>query len=106
MFDTGNSRIEYRSLPFVEKFIEIHHLMLKELFFQTDDILYPVSPISWPFVREGESFWENRREKKEIYLVGNIVTWWLAITGIMLYAVLFIIDRACLQRDVDLMGST
>lgn len=66
---------------------------------------YSSSPITWPFVVRGISFWEKKDGLKQIYLLGHPFTWWFSIFGVLLYAAMWILDRILLQRGIDDFGA-
>jgi dolichyl-phosphate-mannose-protein mannosyltransferase len=65
---------------------------------------YGSTPITWPFVIKGISFWQKKEGLKQVYLLGNPIAWWIAATGPFLYLIIWIIDRLFLQRGIDDMG--
>ena len=65
---------------------------------------YSSAPITWPFVIRGISFWETKEGLKQIYLLGNPFAWWISITGPILYASMWVIDRILLRRGIDDFG--
>lgn len=60
----------------------------------TDRHAYDSRPHHWPYLRRGINFWV--KEHRQIYLMGNPVTWWISSLSVVLYALArgFIIIRA------------
>lgn len=65
---------------------------------------YSSSPITWPFVVRGISFWEKKEGLKQIYLLGNPIAWWISILGPFLYIAMWMLDRILLRRGIDDFG--
>lgn len=91
-------------MTFLAKFFELQGLMIHHNNALTKSHPYSSAPITWPFVIRGISFWETKEGLKQIYLIGNPVAWWLAISGPFLYASIWGIDRLFLQRGIDDFG--
>ena len=62
---------------------------------------YSSTPITWPFVLRGISFWETKEGLRQIYLLGNPIIWWPAIVGTFMYLAMWVLDRIFLRRGVD-----
>ncbi|CAJ0630139.1 12440_t:CDS:2 [Entrophospora sp. SA101] len=71
-----------RQLSFLRKFFELQNLMISHNAGLTKPHPYSSGPINWPFLIRGISFWTNSDTKEQIYLIGNLVGWWIAI-GLM-----------------------
>ena len=91
-------------IPFMKKWAELQALMIKHNAALTQSHPYASAPITWPFVVRGISFWEKKEGFKQIYLLGNPVSWWLSILGLMVYVCMWVIDRTLLHRGMDDFG--
>ncbi|KND02836.1 dolichyl-phosphate-mannose-protein mannosyltransferase [Spizellomyces punctatus DAOM BR117] len=92
------------TLPFLSKFVELQSLMFAHNAGLTKPHPYSSTPITWPFVLRGISFWERKAGLRQIYLLGNPLIWWLSITGTVMYAAMWIMDRILLRRGIDDFG--
>ncbi|KAI8807712.1 Dolichyl-phosphate-mannose-protein mannosyltransferase-domain-containing protein [Cladochytrium replicatum] len=93
-----------KKLSFVQKFLELQGLMISHNAGLTKPHPYSSTPITWPFVLRGISFWETKEGLKQIYLLGNPLTWWTSIIGTMMYVAMWILDRILLRRGLDDFG--
>ncbi|KAI9098296.1 Dolichyl-phosphate-mannose-protein mannosyltransferase-domain-containing protein [Phlyctochytrium arcticum] len=91
-------------LGFLEKFLELQTLMFAHNAGLTKPHPYSSTPISWPFVLRGISFWERKDGLRQIYLLGNPIIWWAAITGTVMFAAMWLMDRVLLRRGIDDFG--
>ncbi|KAJ3118497.1 hypothetical protein HDU96_001316 [Phlyctochytrium bullatum] len=90
---------------FLSKFIELQNLMISHNAGLTKPHPYSSTPITWPFVLRGISFWEVKEGLKQIYLLGNPLIWWTSITGTLMYAAMWVLDRILLRRGIDDFGT-
>ncbi|KAJ3121116.1 hypothetical protein HK098_003965 [Nowakowskiella sp. JEL0407] len=93
-----------KKLSFIQKFLELQRLMIQHNAGLTNTHPYSSTPITWPFVLRGISFWENRDGFRQVYLLGNPVAWWLSILGCIMYAAMYVLDRILLRRGLDDFG--
>jgi dolichyl-phosphate-mannose-protein mannosyltransferase len=93
-----------KPLSFIVKFLELQLKMIHHNSNLKKAHPYGSTPIGWPFVLRGISFWEKNDGLKQIYLLGNPIAWWISITGPLLYITMWVLDRLFLQRGVDDMG--
>lgn len=70
---------EPKSINFFKKFAELQLLMLQHNAGLTASHPYASNPINWPFLLAGISFWTENKDQKQIYMVGNIVGWWICV---------------------------
>lgn len=73
-----------KSMNFFSKFIQIQTLAFSYNAGLTESHPYQSSPSSWPFVKNGISFWMQDKGQKQIYLVGNVVGWWTTAGAVFL----------------------
>ncbi|KAI8905429.1 Dolichyl-phosphate-mannose-protein mannosyltransferase-domain-containing protein [Gorgonomyces haynaldii] len=91
-------------IRFGKKWAELQALMIHHNAALTQPHPYSSSPGTWPFVVRGISFWEKKDGFKQIYLLGHPITWWLSITGVLIYGTMWVLDRILLHRGVDDFG--
>ncbi|KAI8585613.1 Dolichyl-phosphate-mannose-protein mannosyltransferase-domain-containing protein [Geranomyces variabilis] len=93
-----------KTLSFLQKFVELQGLMIAHNSGLTKPHPYSSLPLTWPFVLRGISFWERKEGLRQIYLLGNPAVWWTAITGTIMYAAMWLMDRLLLRRGLDDFG--
>lgn len=74
-----------RKLNFFRKFGELQVLMLQHNAGLTASHPYASTPINWPFLLTGISFWTQTEGQKQIYLIGNLVGWWTCVFALSVY---------------------
>ncbi|MCP8719098.1 MAG: phospholipid carrier-dependent glycosyltransferase [Asgard group archaeon] len=80
--------VNYPKLSLWQKFVESHKRMWKINQGLTSHHHWQSSPTEWPFLLRGINYWN--REHRQVYLLGNAVTWWaatLSVAGFAIYAV-------------------
>jgi dolichyl-phosphate-mannose-protein mannosyltransferase len=105
--EKGEEKVEKEgtgTMPFLLKFLELQLKMIHHNNQLTKSHPYASTPISWPFVIRGISFWEKKEGLKQIYLLGNPIAWWISIIGPFLYVAMWILDRLLLRRGIDDFG--
>ncbi|KAJ7890523.1 glycosyltransferase family 39 protein [Mycena olivaceomarginata] len=60
-----------------------------------------LSPINWPFLLSGISFWTENESQKQIYLIGNVVGWWTCIVALSIYVGILGADMLARRRGLD-----
>ncbi|KAJ8982025.1 hypothetical protein NQ317_007735 [Molorchus minor] len=91
-------------LTFWEKFFELHYKML---FVNADSVqshMYSSDPLEWPLMSRGIAYWVSSSSNAQIHLLGNIVIWYSATFGLLLYSVLlvfYLLRRRRLCYDLD-----
>lgn len=65
----------------------------------TDSHPYASSPINWPFLISGISFWTGPQDdKQQIYLIGNPVGWWVSSASLAILAGISMADAIARRR--------
>ncbi|KAF9403182.1 hypothetical protein BGX21_006548 [Mortierella sp. AD011] len=67
---------------FFLKFAELQGKMFSHNAGLTGKHPYQSSPIEWPFLIKGISFWTHNDTRKQIYLIGNPIGMWIAVAGL------------------------
>lgn len=93
-------------MSFLKNFMELQTLMITHNAALTKPHPYSSTPVTWPFVIRGISFWERKEGLRQIYLLGNPLIWWASITGTAMYATMWIMDRLLLRRGIDDFGTS
>ncbi|KAJ2006925.1 Dolichyl-phosphate-mannose--protein mannosyltransferase 4 [Coemansia thaxteri] len=91
------------SLSFLEKFVELQGLMIKHNNALTSVHPFQSTPLSWPLLTRGISFWTDAAQRKQIYLLGNPVGWWLANVALLFYAAGMVVLEICDLRNIDVV---
>jgi C-terminal four TMM region of protein-O-mannosyltransferase len=90
-----------KRLSFFTKFGELQLLMLQHNAGLTASHPYASSPINWPFLLSGISFWTQNQDQKQIYLIGNIIGWWTCIVALSIYLGIIGADLLARRRGVE-----
>ncbi|KAH9987123.1 glycosyltransferase family 39 protein [Russula compacta] len=89
-----------KPLGFFRKFLELQLLMLQHNAGLTASHPYASTPINWPFLLSGISFWTQNEGQKQIYLIGNIVGWWTCAIALSLYVGILGADLLAKRRGI------
>ncbi|KAJ1879218.1 Dolichyl-phosphate-mannose--protein mannosyltransferase 4, partial [Kickxella alabastrina] len=90
-------------MGFLAKFAELQGLMIKHNNALTTVHPFQSTPLSWPFLTRGISFWTNAAERKQIYLLGNPVGWWLSDIALVVYAVVMVALELANRRNEEIV---
>jgi dolichyl-phosphate-mannose-protein mannosyltransferase len=88
-------------MNFFKKFAELQMLMLQHNAGLTASHPYASSPINWPFMISGISFWTENTTQKQIYMVGNIVGWWTCVVALSIYVGILGADILARRRELE-----
>jgi dolichyl-phosphate-mannose-protein mannosyltransferase len=89
-----------KSVNFLWKFAELQSLMLQHNAGLTASHPYASSPINWPFLIAGISFWTQNDDQKQIYLIGNIVSWWTCVVSLSIFIGILGADILARRRNL------
>lgn len=92
---------EPKKMNFFKKFIELQMLMLQHNAGLTASHPYASSPINWPFMISGISFWTENKTQKQIYMVGNIVGWWTCVVALSIFVGIMGADLLARRRNLE-----
>lgn len=88
-------------MNFFRKFFELQILMLQHNAGLTDSHPYATGPINWPFLLSGISFWTGpAAERTQIYLIGNVVGWWISIMSVSVFVGVLAADQLATRRGL------
>ncbi|XP_064648775.1 protein O-mannosyl-transferase 1-like [Lineus longissimus] len=79
-------------LSFWDKFKELQMKMLSSRVDESIDHRYASAPTDWPFDEKNVAYWLKETGKEssaQIHLVGNIVSWYSALPGFLLFVLIF-----------------
>lgn len=88
-----------KSINFLWKFGELQSLMLQHNAGLTASHPYASGPINWPFLISGISFWTQNEDQKQIYLIGNIISWWTCVVSLSIFVGILGADLLAQRRD-------
>ncbi|KAH8926494.1 glycosyltransferase family 39 protein [Atractiella rhizophila] len=72
-----------KRMNFFKKFFELQFAMLQHNAGLTDSHPYASTPINWPFLLSGISFWTGKEgDREQIYMIGNVVSWWIGVIAL------------------------
>ncbi|KAJ7180678.1 glycosyltransferase family 39 protein [Mycena filopes] len=90
-----------KHMNFFKKFGELQLLMMQHNAGLTASHPYASSPINWPFLLSGISFWTENEGQKQIYLIGNVVGWWTCVIALSIYVGILGADLLARRRGLD-----
>lgn len=82
--------IEY---PFFSKWTELQHSMFMYNNDLSSDHAFASHPSTWPLSLSGVLYWTNAEKRDQIYLIGNIITWWFQSFSLLAYVLIIICDN-------------
>lgn len=86
---------------FFKKFFELQLLMLQHNAGLTASHPYASSPINWPFVISGISFWTDNKTQRQIYMIGNVLSWWPCAIALSIYVGILGADLLARRRGIE-----
>lgn len=89
-----------QKMNFILKFTELQLQMLQQNAHLTQSHPYASSPINWPFVLSGISFWTENDTLRQIYLVGNVASWWLTVLSVSVVTGVMLADTLARRRGL------
>ncbi|KAF5383513.1 hypothetical protein D9615_003615 [Tricholomella constricta] len=92
---------EPKSMSFIKKFAELQLLMMQHNAGLTASHPYASSPINWPFLLSGISFWTESDSQKQIYLIGNLIGWWTCVVALSIYVGILGADLLARRRGIQ-----
>ena len=90
-----------KPLNFFKKFVELQLLMMQHNAGLTASHPYASGPINWPFLLSGISFWTENDTRKQIYLIGNLVSWWTCVVALSVYVGVLGADLLARRRGIE-----
>lgn len=61
---------------------------------------YATGPINWPFLLQGISFWTGNEQNQQIYMIGNLVSWWGSILSVSVFLGVMGADSLARRRGI------
>ncbi|KAI5120378.1 hypothetical protein M0805_006900 [Coniferiporia weirii] len=92
---------EPKKRNFFKKFAELQLLMLQHNAGLTASHPYASNPINWPFLISGISFWTDGKDQRQIYMIGNIVSWWTCTIALSIYVGILGADLLARRRGIE-----
>lgn len=87
-------------MNFLKKWLELQLQMLQQNAGLTQSHPYASGPINWPFLLQGISFWTQDEGQHQIYMIGNLVSWWGSILSISIFAGVLGADLLARRRGI------
>lgn len=82
--------VNYITPSYWDKFVESHKRMWAINSGLTEHHHWQSNPQDWPFLLRGINYWV--KDHKQVYLMGNAVTWWAVTISIITFGIHFIIS--------------
>ncbi|RSH90274.1 hypothetical protein EHS25_001608 [Saitozyma podzolica] len=86
---------------FIKKFVELQILMLQHNAGLTASHPYASQPIEWPFCLSGVSFWTDGATNQQIYMIGNLLDWWVCAVAVSIFVGVIGADMLARRRGLD-----
>ncbi|KAJ2397659.1 Dolichyl-phosphate-mannose--protein mannosyltransferase 4 [Coemansia sp. RSA 2603] len=98
-------KIKKKIVPmgFLSKYVELQGLMIKHNNALTTVHPFQSTPITWPLMTRGISFWTNNTERKQIYLLGNPIGYWMSDMAMAMYVAVLVVIELCRRRNEDIV---
>ncbi|WWD22085.1 hypothetical protein CI109_106574 [Kwoniella shandongensis] len=90
-----------KKLAFIKKFVELQILMLQHNAGLTSSHPYASTPIEWPFCLSGISFWTDNSTNQQIYMIGNLIGWWICAVALSVFVGIIAADMLARRRGLD-----
>lgn len=87
-------------MNFLKKWLELQLQMLQQNAGLTQSHPYASGPINWPFLLQGISFWTQDEGQHQIYMIGNLVSWWGTILSISVFVGVVGADMLARRRGI------
>ncbi|BEJ14723.1 hypothetical protein CspHIS471_0404900 [Cutaneotrichosporon sp. HIS471] len=90
-----------RHINFFKKWWELQILMLQHNAGLSSSHPYASTPIEWPFCLNGVSFWTENSQQQQIYMVGNLLDWWICAITVSVFVGIIAADMIARRRGVE-----
>lgn len=90
-----------KKLNFFKKFFELQLLMLQHNAGLTASHPYASGPINWPFLVSGISFWTDSKDQRQIYMIGNLFSWWTCTVALSVFVGILGADLLARRRGIE-----
>jgi dolichyl-phosphate-mannose-protein mannosyltransferase len=90
-----------KTMSFIRKFVELQILMLQHNSGLSSSHPYASTPIEWPFCLSGVSFWTKNDQGQQIYMVGNLLNWWVCSISISIFVGIVAADLLARRRGIE-----
>ena len=86
---------------FIKKFVELQILMLQHNAALTSSHPYASESVEWPFCLSGVSFWTNNDDQQQIYMIGNLLGWWICAVSVSVFVGVVGADMLARRRGME-----
>lgn len=90
-----------RKMNFFKKWFELQILMLQHNAGLSSSHPYASTPIEWPFNLNGVSFWTQNENQQQIYMIGNLLDWWICSIAISIFVGIIGADTLANRRGIE-----
>jgi dolichyl-phosphate-mannose-protein mannosyltransferase len=90
-----------RHINFFKKWWELQILMLQHNAGLSSSHPYASTPIEWPFCLNGVSFWTENSKQQQIYMIGNLLDWWICSITVSVFVGIIAADTIARRRGVE-----
>ncbi|KAJ2823024.1 Dolichyl-phosphate-mannose--protein mannosyltransferase 4, partial [Coemansia erecta] len=92
-------------MGFLAKYVELQGLMIRHNNALTAVHPFQSTPITWPLLLRGVSFWTDKDSRRQIYLLGNPAGWWVADCALLMYGATMVMLALLARRNIDVVDA-
>jgi len=90
-----------KHMNFFKKWFELQILMLQHNSGLSSSHPYASTPIEWPFCLSGVSFWTKNDKGQQIYMIGNLLDWWVCSVALSIFVGIVGADLLARRRGIE-----
>jgi dolichyl-phosphate-mannose-protein mannosyltransferase len=90
-----------KHMNFFKKWFQLQILMLQHNSGLSSSHPYASTPIEWPFCLGGVSFWTKNDVSQQIYMVGNMLNWWICSITLSIFVGIVGADILARRRGIE-----
>lgn len=90
-----------RKMNFFKKWFHLQILMLQHNAGLSSQHPYASTPIEWPFNLNGVSFWTENDKQQQIYMIGNLLDWWICSIAVSVFVGIISADLIARRRGIE-----
>ncbi|WOO79452.1 Dolichyl-phosphate-mannose--protein mannosyltransferase 4 [Vanrija pseudolonga] len=90
-----------KHMNFFKKWFELQVLMLQHNAGLSSSHPYASTPVEWPFCLSGVSFWTNNDLRQQIYMIGNLIDWWVCAVALSIFLGIIGADQLARRRGIE-----
>lgn len=93
-----------KTMPFLKKWWELQGLMFYHNNQLSSEHPFASQPDEWPLALSGVSFWNDNKERRQIFFIGNVIGFWTEVFFLAIYLGLLLADQITRRRDLHFVS--